>query len=175
MMLLTLFLLFPLLGWANDIVLYLGGNCWTGQASVSCRNIDERTCCRASAPFCGVAQCVGCPVYTIVLTYFGSDCSGKSNRWCKIRHLDRKHWGCCVDLGFEDTCAAMWATSSYQTDVDAATSEIACAQPNVMTYVDNGVQREIHIPEGELQNATQLLLANDFEGLKHFADWAGQQ
>ncbi|KAK4172929.1 hypothetical protein QBC36DRAFT_336879 [Triangularia setosa] len=170
-MLLAIFLLFPILGWAMDLVFHPAGNCWIADDTISCRNIPERTCCFVSAPYCGVLDCEGCPIDSVVSTFFNSDCNAKANAWCKITHLDNKP-GCCVDLGLQESCAGMWRDT---TDMAvSAASERICVEPNVMAYVRHGVKREIFIPQGELERATQLLSASDFEGLGMFEDWAGQ-
>ncbi|KAK0712194.1 hypothetical protein B0T21DRAFT_352436 [Apiosordaria backusii] len=177
-MLLTILLLFPILGWAADLVFHPAGNCWEvddNPMTISCRNIPQKTCCFVSAPYCGVLNCVDCPIDAVVYSYFHHNCSVKADNWCKITHFAAsKKGGCCVDLGLQDVCAGSW-TGAFATAVSLA-SEKLCVEPNAMAYVDHhdGVKREIYIPQGELDRATKLWLAGDFEGLGKFEDWAGQ-
>ncbi|KAK0665683.1 hypothetical protein QBC41DRAFT_378986 [Cercophora samala] len=175
-MLFASLLLFPILGWAMQaLVFHPAGNCWvTDDTTISCRNISERTCCMVTGPFCGVLNCENCPVGSIVNTYFEHACSADADSWCKVTHPFDNKGGCCVDLGLAETCSGMWWDPSA-TAVSAA-SERNCVEPNHMTYVDHdhGVKREIHIPQGELERATRLLLARNFTALGMFKDWADQ-
>ncbi|KAK4683252.1 hypothetical protein QC764_123450 [Podospora pseudoanserina] len=176
-MLFTILLLLPILGCAAErLFFHRSGDCWDDAETISCRDIPASVCCQASDPWCGVVHCEGCPNGSTVAGYFQNSCQTKANGRCEITHPFSQEGllGCCVDLGPYDTCAGQWYPSSSM-DV-ATTSERKCVQPNVMTYVDHdhGVKREIHIPQGELKRATQLLLARDFGGLRAFENWAHQ-